>query len=858
MGEGALEGLRVLELGHGIAGPYAARLLGDVGATVIKVEEPGNGDRSRSFAPIADGESLLFNYLNFNKRALECDLSHPASLELLEGFVRKSDIVIENFRPGKLDEWGCGYNVMRRWNESIVLTSITNFGQSGPYAAYEATDLTLYAMGGMMGTSGKRYPRPPLKHGIRQTLYWAGLTGAYASLAAYRVARLTGVGHHVDVSIHACVASGLTNPTARYVFQGTVPEREGELGDPLRGVPVPTRDGFVVFSAGSVGSMEDYAEALGIEELRDEAYASAAGRAENAEKLMRVLCRRFGSQAAKDVFVAAAQAGIVAGYVQGAEALLANEQLAARDAFRVLPARPGEAAAPWRYPFEIAHLSETPGRIRVAAPRLGEHTSELVAEVSGAWRRASGGNGHSKDGRRERFVNGVKARLPLDGLRVLDLTQILAGPYLSALLADLGAEVIKIEGPDRPDLLRREYSLAIDNHPGTDPWNRSATFNMNNRGKLSFVCDMKSGEGRAALRKLLEKSDIVVENFTPGILGKWGFGPVAMREINPRLVIFSNSGFGGTGPQREFRGQGATLEFLMGIGYFTGYAGEGPSKAHSGAGDYPAIWAGLLAIMAAIIRRDRTGLGQWIDQSMLQSGAPMIPEAILHFQVYRAELERNGNEELTALVSGAFETREEDSWLTLSVRDWSQLVVLASVIPGIGDALDRRRSGDLTRATGIARDAIASWATTVSAKDGASALQAVGIAAGAVVRIDELLFDRQLLEREFYEAVDHGGDIGLRPLIGRPFKIDGEDGWVPRVTRRAPKFGEHNQYVLRDLLGMDDDQVAALYAKGVVCEEPAGLAGNVPPDVTKIPDGKQFRTVDRKYRERLASIYGRT
>jgi crotonobetainyl-CoA:carnitine CoA-transferase CaiB-like acyl-CoA transferase len=189
---GALHGGRVLDLSQGIAGPFAARLLGDHDADVIKVEPPHRGDEGRRLAPLkADApepeQSLLFQYLNWNKRSVALDLTTAFGQRNLRALIERSDILIESFRPGTLEAWGISVDTMLEWNPRLVVTSITNYGQTGPYARYEASDLTLQAMSGIMAISGQ-VDREPLKHGLSQSYYCAGLTGAYASIMAYTAA----------------------------------------------------------------------------------------------------------------------------------------------------------------------------------------------------------------------------------------------------------------------------------------------------------------------------------------------------------------------------------------------------------------------------------------------------------------------------------------------------------------------------------------------------------------------------------------------------------------------------------------------------------------------------------------------
>lgn len=847
-GSTALDGIRVVDLGHGVAGPFAARLLGDLGADVIKVEKPGRGDFARTLPPAGP----LFEYLNWNKRGLAVDLAAPGAVEAMAAVVGSADIVIDSFRPGVLDAWGLGYDEMRRWNPRVVLTSVTNFGRTGALAQWAATDLVFYATSGMMSISGKKYPYPPLKHGLRQSLYCAGLSAAYASLAAYLLALDTGEGEHVDLSIREVMCSAMTGPTSFYTFTGGIPGRHPIKEDPLSGDPVDARDGYVALQCNQAAPLSRYARFLDLPQLDVPEYERPDERARDAEALRALFETRLADEDATGFFVRANRAGLMVGLVQGARQLLDNEHLAARDFFRTLP------GGPWRYPVELARMSRTPVTVRRPAPAIGAHTGEILRECGiddariAAWCADHVVAGVVEAGpaaaaRRPAPTGGIgwnrrahpdPGRLPMAGLRVVDLSSILAGPYLCGLLADLGADVVKIEGPQRSDPTRYAYGAYADNDPGDRPWDRGSAYHMLNRGKRSLVLDLQTARGREILTALLEDADVLVENFTPRVLPKWGFTPEVLEAINPRLIVMSNSGFGASGPWRDFRAQGTTLELTMGFGHVTGYEGGRPSKAGQSYPDFIACWTGLTHLFAALTERARSGRGQRIDQSMLQIGVALIPESVLHYQVTGAELPRIGARDLTSVLSGVFESAEPDAWVAVSVRDRPELARLGRIVPG-ADA-----------------EALAEWVRGRAPDDAVAALQAEGIPAGRVMTIRDLLLDRNLRRRGFYADVDLGPDIGHRPIIGRPFVFTGHEADGPRVHGRAPFFGEHSRSVLGDGLGLDDAAIAELYASGVVTEVPTNPPVAKAADLRTLIDKGPLGSVDENFKATLREGVG--
>lgn len=384
--DGALSGLRVLDLSHGIAGPFAARLLGDYGADVIKIERPVSGDFARTLAPLRTDapfpeQSLLFQYLNWNKRSIALDLKLAENRSVIQRLVRQSDIVIESFRPGRLQEWGLGVDQLLEWKPSLVVTSITNYGQTGPYAQYAASDLTLQAMSGIMQISGQ-VDRAPLKHGLSQSFYCAGLTAAYASIMAYTAAQADQFGEHVDVSIHECLASELVLNESYYAFLGAVQGRRATVQDPFAGEPIATRKGYLAFQTGGGAPFETLAELFDRPEFLEKRFSSPPEREKRVPEVKALLEECVANRDAKEVFLAGAKKRLLLGVVQSAEDLLACEHLQERRAFVELEHPSTETSI--RFPAELAKLSATPSSVRRRSPTLDEHRDEILAQCEGA------------------------------------------------------------------------------------------------------------------------------------------------------------------------------------------------------------------------------------------------------------------------------------------------------------------------------------------------------------------------------------------------------------------------------------------------------------------------------------------
>jgi len=378
---GALAGVRVLDLSTGIAGPFAARLIGDFGASVVKAEPPG-GDPARQLAPLAAGAppgeaSLFFQYLNWNKRGIVLDVSDPAAHAQLRRLVERSDILVESFAPGQLARWGIPATVLMRWNPRLVVTSVTDFGQTGPYADHRGSDLVHQAMSGIMQISGSA-DRPPLKHGLNQAGLCAGLNAAYASLAALHCALADGVGEHVDLSIHEALASELLMCETYYTYMGAVQSRRLPVQDPFAGGPVPTRDGFISIQSGGPSPLEGYADVFSNEAFRSPRYTSSAQRTANVAEFRALVEACARDRSAKELFLEGSRRRMLMGMVQGAPELLACEQLQARGFFERID---HPATGAHLFPVHMARLSATPARVRLRSPQLGEHQAEVAQEV---------------------------------------------------------------------------------------------------------------------------------------------------------------------------------------------------------------------------------------------------------------------------------------------------------------------------------------------------------------------------------------------------------------------------------------------------------------------------------------------
>ena len=406
--------------------------------------------------------------------------------------------------------------------------------------------------------------------------------------------------------------------------------------------------------------------------------------------------------------------------------------------------------------------------------------------------------------------------LPLSGIRVLDLTQVYAGPTCARILCDLGAEVIKVEGLHRMDITRN--FVIYDNKTQDDYWNRSHYFLFRNAGKKSLTLDFQEPRSIELLKRLIPHADVVAESFTPRVMAQHGLDYESLRKIKPDLIMISLSGYGQNGPWRDYSAYGMGLEPASGISSFTGYRGGEPLRTGISFTDPYSGIMGAGAVLAALHYRRRTGKGQYIDLSEQEAAIPVGGYALMDYTLNGREPERIGNRSPWFAPQGCYPCRGEDDWLVLTVRDDAEWQAFCEAVgrpkwaedERFADVLGRHRHHDELD------ELIASWTREQGHIEAMHLLQAAGVTAAAVLNPKEVLLDPHLRERGYFEMVEHAG--GVRPVpkqLGARFAAFDTD-----VRGTAPKLGEHNREVLQGMLGLSDDELNELQEAKVIGETP--------------------------------------
>ncbi len=378
-----LDGLRVLDLGPGVAPSFCAKLLADYGAEVIKVEPPGQGDPARRMGPFVGDDphpekSVPFLYLNTGKRSVTLDYSSESGSAMLLKLLDDADVLVEGFPPSQTDKSPLSYAALSQTHPRLVVTSVTPFGQDGPYRDFQATDIITCAMSGLMYHSGDS-DREPLRNALDQSLYVAGANAAAATLVAVFARLASGEGQQVDVSVAECLAAHLVQPVPYYNYMGATKGRRPVRGSGFEEL-MPARDGYVAPSVQGSQPWEVVADLIGLEELHDPRFATGEGRIAHGEELKTLLIKGLAQWDRLPLFLASGERRLVFGMAQDAGDLVSCPHLEARDFYQEVEHPVAGRAS---YPGMGAALTERPAQAPTPAPLLGQHNAEIYGEELG-------------------------------------------------------------------------------------------------------------------------------------------------------------------------------------------------------------------------------------------------------------------------------------------------------------------------------------------------------------------------------------------------------------------------------------------------------------------------------------------
>jgi crotonobetainyl-CoA:carnitine CoA-transferase CaiB-like acyl-CoA transferase len=777
-----LSTLRVLDFSSGIAGAYCTKLLADAGADVIKIEPP-SGDPWRTWSiggatPDRDEGGALFRFLHHGTRSV---IGEPGDAHVDE-LLASADVVVESFPAAVFD----ALDLPARF-PSLVWLSITPYGRTGPYAGRPTSEFIVQAeSGGLAGRGGPN--QVPIMAGGRISEWVAATFASVAVTAAARRAQRTGHGEHIDYAIaETMTIAGGNYAEYSYELYGKPPITTVHRTFETPSIE-PTADGYVGFTTNSRQQFDDFL--LLIERpdlLGDEELARSPGRQIRWDEWNAIVHEWTPKFTTAEIVRRASALRIPVAPVHNGADILECEQFVARGVYVDDP------TGTFKMPRRAWRMNDTDPPPPEPAPRLGEHTGRIEAHTPV--------RPPSPVGSRE---------LPLADLRVLDLTAWWAGPVAAGMIAALGADVIHVESTGRPDGMRMTGAMHGMHGPW---WERSSHYLCANTNKRGLTLDLTTPDGIALLEQLIGECDGIIENFTPRVMSNFGLTWERIHELNPRCVLVRMPAFGLSGPWRDNTGFAQTMEQVTGLAWLTGHVWDQP-RIQRGPSDPNAGMHAAFGLLVGLAERDATGVGVQLEVTMVEGALNAAAEIVLEATAYGNVLERDGNRSRNAAPQGLYACAGFDRWLAVSVEtdaQWRGLVAALGHPAWTDDARLATHDGRRTAHDEI--DAhLAAWAERGDARELAEQLLAHGVPAARARDPRTSVDNPQLVARGFHEVVDHPV-VGTLPTPGLPFRYASVDRWL---TRPAPLLGEHNHAILHDLLGVDDERLAALAKAGVI------------------------------------------
>lgn len=782
-----LTNFRVIDFTNGIAGGYCTKLLADAGADVILVEPPGGNSFRKwtsSHPDLGDDDGVLFQFLSHGKRSV---IGAPDDAAILD-LVASADIVIGSWSQADFDRFG----YVERF-PGLVLLSITPFGYGGPLSDRPTTEFIVQAeSGGLLCRGGP--DQVPIQAGGRISEWVSATFAAVAATAAAWRAKHTGHGEHIDFATSATMtiaAAGYSD--LMYALNGRPPLTNVQRTFETPSVE-PTLDGYVGFCTNSRQQFDDFL--LLIERpdlLGDEDLARAPGRQKRWTEWNDIVHEWTPHRSTAEIVQLASELRIPVAPVHSGANVMDCEHFQARGVYIDDPT--GSFKMP-RRPWRVNdHDPPAP----TPAPKAGEHSNHIEDRTPARLATPQGDR-----------------RLPLAGLRVLDLTAWWAGPIAAHMIATLGADVIHVESITRPDGMRMTGALF-----GMEGawWERGSHYASSNTNKLGLTLDLTKPAGMSLLKRLIAESDAVIENFTPRVMDNFGLTWDAIHALNPRCILVRMPAFGLAGPWRDNTGFAQTMEQVTGLAWVTGHGWDQP-RIQRGPSDPNAGMHAAFALMVGLNERDATGIGSHLEVTMVEGALNAAAELALEYSAYGATLSRDGNHSPNAAPQNLYAAKGLENWLALSIETDEQWKGLRRALGEPAWAADTRFDTFAGRKANENEldEHLGTWAAERDALGTAAWLQQHGVPAAAAVDPRTMQQHPQYVARRFYEPLDHP-ELGTQNFATVPFRFASVDRWL---RAHAPTLGQHNREILQGVLGITDAEFAQLEADGIVGTRPKG------------------------------------
>ncbi len=804
MTAGALSDIRVVEYSIGHAGAMCGKAFADLGADVVKVEPPG-GDPMRMAGPFpndaADSESSgLFMYLNANKRGVSLDLLRDGDRRRLYELMSGADIFVTDVQPARARELGIDSDTVGALDSRLIRAYVTPFGNTGPYRDWKGTDLIAWHMGGMGWESPAMFVTDPERHTPlrgrgNQSMYLAGWVAAAGAMCALFHREKYGQGQEVDVSAMDAVSSHIRGNFAMFSYDiSQMPETRQKGMFPWIW---ECKDGYATATFIMDHWWESLKALMGNPEWAEkEEYDTLAGRREGLDEIEKGVSSWVKGFERHDLYEMLQSRGIPCFPVQSVDEIVGSAHYKERGFFVAQNGNsPGSGIV---QPGPSVRFSATPWELRRPAPNLGEDDADTLWPTT------------KSAPPRKKLTHGERNR-PLEGVRIVDFGWILSVPYAGGWLGSLGAEVIRVESNTRLELGRSALGGGADGEPGV---NRSAIWNCLNHSKRGVTLNLRDPDAQQLVKEIVAVSDVVMENFSTGVLDRLGLGYDDLRKVRPDLVMLSGSTMGTFGPDKDSTGFGPNVCSYAGQPSVTGYEGGRPQNL---GGNWPDYLVGTMmvhSVLSALWHRGKTGEGQKIEAAMAEVVSSMIPEAFLDYTINGRVAERIGNRDPDMAPHNVYRCAGEDQWVAIAVRSDDEWARFCRIMGSPGLKSDPRftsRKGRKANEDELDK-IVAGWTIGKSPMEVTEALQYEEIAAGPIMDAVAMLGDLHFRERGIIIEMDHT-EVGTREVAGLPIRFS--DIQRPAYYS-APLLGEHNDAVIGGLLGHEEEELESLKRSKVI------------------------------------------
>jgi crotonobetainyl-CoA:carnitine CoA-transferase CaiB-like acyl-CoA transferase len=793
-----LQGFRALDLTT-LSGQLCGRMLADLGMEVIKIEPPG-GDPVRKLAPfvkLPNGSELStpFAHLNAGKASKVLDLDKEADREAFRKLVETADVVLESFQPGELDAKGLGYKSLAAINPGVVMASITGFGQTGKKKNLACNDLVALAESGFLYISGDP-SLPPCRPPETQAYYFASLFAAAGLLAALYRREHTGQGDHVDSSMQETLATQ-EHIIRLWANEKQISKRAGSQHGSVAPAKIfPCRDGFVYLYVTRqhwklfLTVWKDHPPVFDAPEWLNNVYRRA--HADELNPAVQAFLSKYTMAEITDLLQAK---GIPCVPVNTPMGFANDEHVRGR----------GFMAPVEHVGFGSTKQPAMPFVIDGARPAVGS------VPVLDSWRSPSHISpvaGERSEGvpRRERDMGGGNG--PLDGMRIVSFDHVLAAPYGTTILAELGADVIKVESSKGGMDPFRFFGT------GEDP-NVSPRFLEFNRNKRSFTVNLKHPKGPRVLHDLVAKADAVLDNYSVDVVERIGLSYDDLCKVKPDIINLRMPGLGTTGPKRHFSTVGVNITAFTGLTYLWNHPGvtDPPIGSQTVFPDYVSGVLCAIIIISGVLYRDRQRKGAFIDLAQSEATAFMIGANLMEAAASGKDPQPIGNASPGAAPHDCYPCKGEDRWCVITADTEQQWAALANII-GDGSGQDARFGsveGRLQHRDEL-NAAIGRWTQDKDAFEIMDRLQQAGVPCGVVQTGEDLTNDPHLKDRGFIVTVENPR-LGRVVLPNFPLQFANA-----KLTRRweFPVLGRDTEAVLRDVVGYSEETIAAHKRDGVL------------------------------------------